>query len=233
MGIEAMTTSPSWRQLETPPSLLSGLEWVSATATRNFVLRNPLVDWLDRYGKKKGFVRDTDLPGYAERLEFVPFIMKKGEQFEAAVALHLGSLAPMVTIAQGRDDVRDMVAAERTFQALCEGTPRVHQAVLRDAATRTYGAADFLVRSDVFADLFPGHVTASEAAVPAPDLGDHPWHYVVIDAKFTTLDLLVSGHVGSGGSNPAYKSQLYPESTEGRPWGQSLKKLEGAPLNLG
>ena len=141
MGIEAMTTSPSWRQLETPPSLLSGLEWVSATATRNFVLRNPLVDWLDRYGKKKGFVRDTDLPGYDERLEFVPFIMKKGEQFEAAVALHLGSLAPMVTIAQGRDDVRDMVAAERTFQALCEGTPRVHQAVLRDAATRTYGAA--------------------------------------------------------------------------------------------
>ena len=24
-----------------------------------------------------------------------------------------------------------------------------------------------------------------------------------------------------------------PESTEGRPWGQSLKKPEGAPLNLG
>ena len=26
---------------------------------------------------------------------------------------------------------------------------------------------------------------------------------------------------------------LKPESTEGRPWGQPLKKLEGAPLNLG
>ena len=26
---------------------------------------------------------------------------------------------------------------------------------------------------------------------------------------------------------------LYPESTEGRPWGQSLKKPSGAPLNLG
>ena len=24
-----------------------------------------------------------------------------------------------------------------------------------------------------------------------------------------------------------------PESTEGRPWGQSLKKPSGAPLNLG
>ena len=27
--------------------------------------------------------------------------------------------------------------------------------------------------------------------------------------------------------------QLKPESTEGRPWGQPLKKLEGAPVNLG
>ena len=26
---------------------------------------------------------------------------------------------------------------------------------------------------------------------------------------------------------------IKPESTEGRPWGQSLKKPEGAPLNLG
>ena len=26
---------------------------------------------------------------------------------------------------------------------------------------------------------------------------------------------------------------LKPESTEGRPWGQPLKKAEGAPLNLG
>ena len=29
------------------------------------------------------------------------------------------------------------------------------------------------------------------------------------------------------------RSALKPESTEGRPWGQPLKKAEGAPLNLG
>ena len=28
-------------------------------------------------------------------------------------------------------------------------------------------------------------------------------------------------------------AKMKPESTEGRPWGQPLKKLEGAPLNLG
>ena len=29
------------------------------------------------------------------------------------------------------------------------------------------------------------------------------------------------------------EAALKPESTEGRPWGQPLKKAEGAPLNLG
>ena len=31
----------------------------------------------------------------------------------------------------------------------------------------------------------------------------------------------------------ALASVLKPESTEGRPWGQPLKKPAGAPLNLG
>ncbi len=31
----------------------------------------------------------------------------------------------------------------------------------------------------------------------------------------------------------AVKQELKPESTEGRPWGQPLKKPAGAPLNLG
>ena len=31
----------------------------------------------------------------------------------------------------------------------------------------------------------------------------------------------------------AFIESTKPESTEGRPWGQPLKKLEGAPLNLG
>ena len=35
--------------------------------------------------------------------------------------------------------------------------------------------------------------------------------------------------IARGGSS----SQSNPESTEGRPWGQSLKKPAGAPVNLG
>ena len=45
------------------------------------------------------------------------------------------------------------------------------------------------------------------------------------------LDVLMLGLPGMVA--PAESPVPKPESTEGRPWGQPLKKLEGAPLNLG
>ena len=86
--------------------------------------------------------------------------------------------------------------------------------------TRTYGAADFLIRSDIFASLFPGVLTDAEANAGAPDLGVGSWHYIVVDAKFTTLGLLASGEVGNGGSFIAYKAQLYV-------YNRALGRLQG------
>ena len=42
------------------------------------------------------------------------------------------------------------------------------------------------------------------------------------------LDLFSKARVGGTHSKELFG--VYPESTEGRPWGQPLKKLEGAPL---
>ena len=194
--------------------------WISATSIRNFVLRNPLIDWLELYGDTKGYIRDTDLPSYDERLEFVPFIMQKGREFEDAVAAHLASLASMTRIAETRDDIRDPAAATRTVEALAQGRPIVHQAVLRDAETLTYGAPDFLVRCDVFDELFPGHLSPGEARSPALALGSTSWRYVVLDVKFTTLHLLAGGQVGNSDRAPAYKSQLYV-------YNRALGRLQG------
>src|SRR6266511_3367738 len=50
-----------------PANELEWEEWVSASSTRNFLLNDPLVDWLDRYGAARGFVRDDHLAGYDPR----------------------------------------------------------------------------------------------------------------------------------------------------------------------
>ena len=46
-------------------------EWVSAGRTRNWCEDDPLLDWLDRYGRAKGFVPDTELEGYDPRTDFL------------------------------------------------------------------------------------------------------------------------------------------------------------------
>ena len=182
--------------------------WVSASQTRNHALGHPLIDWLDRHGEAHGFTRDA----VDEATDFGAFIMGKGLEFERAAVAHLRGLTDVRVILPeraSRAERRDPAAAEATFAALAEGVPIVCQGVLRDAESRTWGAPDLLVRSDVLADLFPDSLSANEAVVPAPDLGIGARHYRVVDIKYATLGLAAGGELGNSGSAPAYKAQTF------------------------
>ncbi|MDP3964034.1 MAG: hypothetical protein Q8Q20_00015, partial [bacterium] len=170
---------------------------------------DPLLDWLELYGEKSGFQRDTDLPGYDPRTDFTNFLFEKTREFESAVTAHLKTLTTVITIATNPGDARSLKKAEETFGTMSQGAPVIYQGVLWDAENRTYGVPDFLIRSDDLLRLFPGSLTSEEAAQPAKDLKDARWHYRVVDLKFTTLDLLAGGELGNGESNPAYKAQLF------------------------
>ena len=208
MGIEALTHSIDGARV-IPVSDDDWRGWVSATASRNYVLGDPLIDWLGLYGEGHGFQSDDKLEGYDLRTDFSQFVMRKGTEFETAVVEHLATLVPVFTVAGGVGRSRDLGAAEDTFAALRRGEPVVYQAVLRDADSRTYGTADLLVRSDHLRRLFPDDISAESARVPAPDLGAGPWHYRVVDVKFTTLRLLAGGGLGDGGSAWTNKLQVH------------------------
>ncbi len=195
-------------------------EWVAASSTRGFVLGDPLLDWLARYGESKGFVRG----GADERTDFGRFVFRKGVEFERAVVEHLRSLGVgEVRTLSGQDSergtARDVGLALATWDAMAEGVAIIDQGVLRDPEHRTYGLPDLLVRSDVLAQLFPGALEPGEAAVAAPDLGIGA-HYVVVDIKYTTLRLAASGRVLKSGSGLAYMTQLHI-------YNRALARLQG------
>ena len=220
MGIDALTVDAEGLSV-IPTTEDEWREWVSASSTRNYAIRDPLLDWLDLYGEKNGFRKDDELAGYDPRTDFTQFIFSQGHAFERAVVDYLRTLSVVEQVGGGdAADSRDLGKAEETFAAMQRGEPVIYQGVVRDAATRTYGSPDMLVRSDVLAELFPDTVDESEAGAAAPDLDSTPWHYVVVDVKFTTLRLLVSGGVQSGGSTRAYKAQLYIYS-------RALGRLQG------
>ena len=171
------------------PRIDDWADWVSASAKRNFVLGDPLLDWLDRYGEQKGFVRDP----VDEHTDFGLFVMRKGLEFERAVMDHLvgldvGEVRWVIAEDASREERFSDDAIVATVEAMRSRVPFVAQGSLRHAESRTYGFPDLLVRSDVLACLFPGALSTS--AEPAPGLGLGDCHYVVVDIKFTTLGLL-------------------------------------------
>ena len=196
-------------------------EWMSASSTRNHVLGDPLLDWLDRHGESKGFERDQ----VDERTDFLAFIFRKGIEFERAVvehlrALHVGEVRTVGADRSSQVSSRDLDLALDTWDAMADGAAIIDQGALRDPESRTYGLPDLLVRSDVLAELFPDALSSDEAAVAAPDLGIGDRHYIVVDIKYTTLGLTASGRLGNSDSAVAYKAQLHV-------YNRALGRLQG------
>lgn len=209
-----VTATPTLAELPEPPppeeseeSVLDG-RWVSASKTRNFLLRDPVLDWLSLYGKANGFQRDDEIPGYDPSTDFTQFIFGKGHGFEAAVVEHLKTLVDVEQVARDHLDVRSPKMAARTLEVMRAGASVIFQGVLHDAESMTYGAPDLMFRSDVLRKMFPDAIEDEESRAPAPELGtDH--HYCIVDVKFTNLALLKSGELGNTGSSRAYKAQLF------------------------
>src|SRR5713226_4577546 len=117
MGIDASTRSDGGK-LVVPSNPQDWQERVSATDTRNFLLQDPLLDWLDLYGETNGFQRDPDLPGYDPRTDFTKFIFQKTGEFEAAVIGHLKTLTTVTTIAENPGDARKFEKVQETFATM-------------------------------------------------------------------------------------------------------------------
>ena len=210
MGINALTHRDDGFKVAVPNTTDDWGQWVSAGRTRNWMLGDPLIDWLQLYGKSRNYIPKQKLGDYDKNLDFLEFIFAKGKEFEAGILRLLQDRYEVITIGQDYQEIRSLDKAQETFETMRQGAPIIYQAVLWDAQNMNYGSPDFLVRSDVLNQIVPNSISAQEATVSAPDLRANSWHYRVVDIKFTTLHLNASGNqLGDAGSARAYKAQLY------------------------
>tara|TARA_B100000315_G_scaffold251482_1_gene286361 strand:- start:118 stop:3588 length:3471 start_codon:yes stop_codon:yes gene_type:complete len=185
-------------------------EWVSATKTRNYMNQDPILDWFDLYGDKRGYQRDTAAPKYDANLDFVQLLFRKGNEFETKVINYLKKEfgeENFVTVAKSHKDSRDSAKQEETLQHMKNGIAFILQGVLRNSENKTYGMPDIMVRSD-FLPLIPDNQEHKDFQFldrSAKELGKD-YHYRIIDVKFTTLTYNADGQYLLGAN--AHKSQL-------------------------
>ena len=125
--------------------------WVSATKTRNYIANDGLLDWLNIYGIKKGFRKDTKKKGYDINLDFTNFLFEQGTKFEETVIEYLKIKhgdTNFVEVSKIPSHSRSLEKAEETLELMNKGIPFIIQGVLWNPNNRTFGIPDILVRSD-------------------------------------------------------------------------------------
>lgn len=178
---------------------------ISATHTRNYIMNDPLVDWLNLYSKSKGHTKGST--------QFISFLMNQGNKFEKNIVAYINdNITPVVSVS----DIINERTCNETIKLMNAGTPVIHSAPVYDKKTHTRGIIDLLVRSDYLKMLVrESPISDVDQSIEATGLscnGEGPpkYHYVVIDVKFSTLPLRADGKfLLNSGSYPAYKVQLW------------------------
>ena len=182
---------------------------VSATHLYNYMMNDPLVDWL-KLSHRRGTRKSPEYTHYANG--FTEFIMNRGIEFEGELIKYINNnRVPVRSVSEyiTEESLRE------TKELMRKGTPLIHSAPVRNYRNGTQGIIDILIRSDFLSKLVDEpSLTDEEISMSASTLGK-PYHYVVIDIKFSTLPLRADGvHLLNSGSYPAYKAQclVYTEA---------------------
>jgi len=213
-------------------------KWVSASSTRNYMLRDPLIDWLKYHyissvpktpSQTKDVLRvvsDNRSPN-----SFTEYILEQGCVFEShVIKLICKKFGNDLLIDIGGElNPKSPEKVQETLDAMNKGIPFIHSGLLHNSDDRTFGIPDLLVRSDWLNDLvLIKPLNLEQASTSAPKLidvhlPDEPpkYHYLVVDIKFSTLYLRSDSlHILNCGSFPAYKAQLYI-------YNRALAKIQG------
>jgi len=236
MSKKATAKSRMSESIEEPPRKISinWKEYISASETRNYLLKNSLVDFI-KYHPNKFYENETDEKGEPTREyvgnkpfsialtscnkedDFVSFIKAQGTKFEHHLMTYLYSIhntkevTNILDIGGNGANAKDPKKAEETIEAMKQGIPIIYQGVLHDHSRKTFGIPDIIIRSDWINKLVKNASISKEDSIRIAYIGDKqtPYHYRILDFKFTTLHLRADGiHLLKSGSIPAYKGQL-------------------------
>lgn len=177
--------------------------FISATSIKNFILNDPLIDWLKYY--KINDITDTpDINRHQNKYEdkFLSYILTEGIKFEKYIIEQLALKFDIVTVCN-ENDYTNFSKFEETKQLLLKGIPIIYQGLLYNYKNNTYGIPDLLIRSDYINKIYENTIPLNE------ELINGKFYYFVVDIKGSTINLDSTGiNVLNSNNLSFYKSQL-------------------------
>jgi hypothetical protein len=173
---------------------------VSATKVHNWMINDPLVDWLNSTPRRPRSFSESSSSG-----AFTGFLQEKGHKFEDSVIDHLRTkVGKIITVATSITP--ESCALARHYMK--QGAPLLHSVPVINNYNKTQGIIDLLVRSDHLNQIVTSNPLSTEEEYKSAWKLPGKYHYIVIDIKFSTLPLRADGiHLTNADRYSAYKAQ--------------------------
>ena len=207
--------------------------WTSASKLYNYINDDPLLDWLQLHGKKKGYKTDEEIE-YQEYLDsssndeksidnsklsfdefvnknyeynFMKYILEQGVQYENYVYKTLkNKYGELIVDIDGDFDFEKFEYGkklEKTRSLILNNTPIIYQGLVCDPDTHTFGFPDLIVREDYLSQFIS--IPVNEFETPKKY-----YNYFIIDIKYHTLDYKKDSNcLIPNPSQQQYISQMY------------------------
>lgn len=183
--------------------------WVSASSTRNYMLDDPLLDFLKyKSNVNKNIIisnsskkrKRSNSSSSTDSDSFIGHIFKQGNNFEEEIVNIIKNKFPDNFIQIGQSyEARDYDRYIDTIKAINDGIKIIYQPVLWNHSNKTYGCADLIIRSDFTSQIFPCYSNSNFDTIK----------YEVYDIKWSNIGLRSeSDQLLNDGGVRAYKSQI-------------------------
>ena len=183
-------------------------DFISATKIKNYLLDDPLLDWLNLYGEKNGFFKKK------EDNKFSTFIKQKGIDFEERIFNHIRSKYYTKTLDFEFTKDTDILEFylkkyDNTVELMNHGVPIIFHGVIFDLDNNLFGIPDIIIRSDYINKILNYPIIENIEDMNIGCKFSNRWHYLVIDIKFSNLVFRNTGKLlNNVGMFPYYKSQV-------------------------
>jgi putative phage-type endonuclease len=147
--------------------------WVNAYEIKNFMIDDPINDWLSRITK----INDTETKTFLAKLHknksiFNEYVNNKNKIFKQNILAYIIKKIQCVEIQE--TNPKSHKGFMSTLENMKKKVPVIFNAVLHDYKKQIYGVADILIRADCMSELF--NMKSSD-------------HYRIVEIKNTTLHL--------------------------------------------
>lgn len=203
--------------------------FVSASSIRNFMLNDPIIDYLKEYNSKNiNIINKRQYKKIKKQNKkqdnFTDFILNAGVNFEEELINILSKDHEIIKVAEYTES-RNVNKFKETINLMKKGVPIIYQGVLHNSDNDTFGLPDLIVRSDYINTLLKYQVISNEESKIKSPLLKTDFHYKIIDIKHSTIQLRSNGlHILNNDNTPAYKGQVYIYT-------RALNKVLGININ--